>query len=339
MSSYIWKMSNFSELCKSSEKVTLCVSPLFKIGVGEAVKTCKMYLYPCGSSALCKEYVSILIECRNSVNPDAKISFSILDANLQIANETLSSVWITTADHVTKMGCSQFVRRDTLLDSNNRLLCNDTLTLVCHISLRSMDVRPVFPSELKINNDFGQLLESEKFSDLILEVEDKEFRVHKSVLAARSPTFHKIFDDASGAAVNEEQNKLKLTDIKYEVMRQILRFVYTEKVDGLTELANELLVAAHRFKLEDLKTLCEESLFKNLDVANVIDTHVLAETYDSKWLKDKTTDFIIDNAHRVINTTGYKSLADSHPRLLDELFCEMVRRKIIQPIESPVSSL
>ncbi|XP_001605492.2 speckle-type POZ protein B-like isoform X2 [Nasonia vitripennis] len=338
MSSYIWKIPNFSDLYKSSKNVSLCISPAFKIGVGQGEKRCSLYLYPFGSSARLKEYVSVYIECQNSVNSQAQISFSILDADLQIANETFSSVLMTLPGHTMRTGCSQFIKRDTLLDANSRLLSNDTLTLVCHVSLRTMDVRPVFPSEMKINSDFGHLLESEKFSDLILEVEYKELQVHKSVLAARSPTFHKMFEDASGAA-NEEQNKLKLTDIKYEVMKQILLFIYTEKVEGLTQLANELLVAAHRFKLEDLKTLCEESLFKNLDVANVIDAHVLAETYDSKWLKDKTTDFIIDNAHRVINTSGYKSLADSYPRLLDELFCEMVRRKIIQPIETPVSSL
>lgn len=175
-----------------------------------------------------------------------------------------------------------------------------------------------------MHRDLGHLLENGKFSDLIIECEGKQFNVHKNILAARSSTFAKIFEDGT---IKSHETNYKITEVRCKIMRQILQFIYTERVNIESDMAYELLIAAHRYQLQDLKLNCQEVLSENLNIGNVAHIHVLAEDNDAKWLKEKTMNFIIANAREVIDTQGYKTLTETYPQLLDEIYRETVKRQ------------
>ena len=45
------------------------------------------------------------------------------------------------------------------------------------------------------------------------------------------------------------QNRVEITDVDHEVMREMLRFIYTGKAPNLDKMADDLLAAADKVKL------------------------------------------------------------------------------------------
>ena len=50
-----------------------------------------------------------------------------------------------------------------------------------------------------------------------------------------------------------KQNRVEITDVDHEVMREMLRFIYTGKAPNLEKMADDLLAAAD--KVSDLMSI------------------------------------------------------------------------------------
>jgi hypothetical protein len=79
-------------------------------------------------------------------------------------------------------------------------------------------------------------------------------------------------------------SQAKIKDIDGEVMLEMVRFMYTGKVENIKDHAKDLLYAAEKYELKDLKKECLESLNLNLELDNVPQTLVLADRYNAKIL-------------------------------------------------------
>lgn len=98
--------------------------------------------------------------------------------------------------------------------------------------------------DCRLPEDLGSIFESQKFSDVILCVGEKvSFSVHKAILAARSPVFSAMFEHEME---EKKQNRVDITDMDAEVLREMLRFIYTGKAPFLDKLDAELLAAADK---------------------------------------------------------------------------------------------
>ncbi|XP_034510394.1 speckle-type POZ protein-like isoform X5 [Ailuropoda melanoleuca] len=93
-----------------------------------------------------------------------------------------------------------------------------------------------------------------------------------------------------------------------------------------------------KYALERLKVMCEEALCSNLSVENVADTLVLADLHSAEQLKAQAIDFInrcsvlrqlgckdgknwnSNQAADIMETSGWKSMIQSHPHLVAEAF-------------------
>ena len=159
--------------------------------------------------------------------------------------------------------------------------------------------------------DFGDLLDNSKFSDLELFVGDKVFHVHKSILATRSPVFGAMFEHDTK---ERQENRISITDMDSNVVYQMLRFIYTDKVDTekLVEFGVGLLVAADKvcvvvittihnllvslyrpqYDLKRLKALCEECLCNNLTAQNCVQMLEVANMHGAEQLKPRALDLI-----------------------------------------------
>ena len=73
---------------------------------------------------------------------------------------------------------------------------------------------------------------------------DKEFKVHKSVLSARSPVFTKMFlSDMKEAA----DNKVEIKDVEPSSFEMFLQFIYCGKIpEDLQHYAIDLFVLADK---------------------------------------------------------------------------------------------
>jgi speckle-type POZ protein len=120
--------------------------------------------------------------------------------------------------------------------------------------------------ECKLSEDLGNLFDNEKFSDVTLSVGGREFQAHKAILAgnllklelslrkvlieshfplpsARSPVFAAMFEHEME---ERKQNRVAITDVDHEVLKEMLRFIYTGKAPNLEKMADDLLAAADK---------------------------------------------------------------------------------------------
>lgn len=222
-------------------------------------------------------------------------------------------------------GFKKFIRRDFLLDESNGLLPDDKLTIFCEVSVladcvnvsgQTNSVQFRVPS-CKLSHDLGSLLECEKLSDVVLMVGTKEFRAHKAILAARSRVFAAMFEHNMK---EKRLNKVVITDVTDAVLKEMLRFIYTGKVQNLPNMADSLLAAADKYDLDRLKVMCEEALCGSLTVENAASILILADLHSAEQLKAQTLEYINTHASEVTETSSWSDLIQSHPYLVAEAF-------------------
>ncbi|KAK4491281.1 hypothetical protein RD792_002017 [Penstemon davidsonii] len=119
-------------------------------------------------------------------------------------------------------------------------------------------------------------------------------------------------------------------------LQALLHFIYydvipdvEEELAGLeaTIMTQHLLVAADRYGIERLKSLCETRLCGNIDIDTVASSLALAEQHGCIQLKSACLEFIglPENLEGVIQTDGFKNLKKNYPDVIDELLKSVAR--------------
>ncbi|XP_031225071.1 speckle-type POZ protein-like isoform X5 [Mastomys coucha] len=298
--SYMWTINNFS-FCRE-EMGEVLKSSTFSSGPNDKMKWC-LRINPKGLDDESKDYLSLyllLVSCPKS-EVRAKFKFSLLNAKRE-ETKAMESQRAYRFVQGKDWGFKKFIRRDFLLDEANGLLPDDKLTLFCEVSVVQDSVNvsghtntnTLKVPQCRLAEDLGNLWENTRFTDCCFFVRGKEFKAHKSVLAARSPVFNAMFE---------------------------------HEMEECTKYA-----------LERLKVMCEEALCSNLSVENVADTLVLADLHSAEQLKAQAIDFINrcsvlrqlgckdgknwnnNQATDIMETSGWKSMIQSHPHLVAEAF-------------------
>jgi speckle-type POZ protein len=177
------------------------------------------------------------------------------------------------------------------------------------------------PSNLR--EHLNDLIWKKQGTDVTINVAGETFEAHGWLLMARSPVFEAEL--LSAAATKEKlpggaRRRMEIKDMEPKVFKAMLQFMYTdallpeieeEEVVSMTQLG--LLVAAHRFKLERLKLMCEEMLCKRIDVNTVAITLVVAEENGCRALKAACLEFIArpENVKAVMETEGFQKIKGS----------------------------
>lgn len=245
-----------------------------------------------------KDYLSLyllLVSCNKS-EVRAKFKFSILNAKRE-ETKAMESQRAYRFVQGKDWGFKKFIRRDFLLDEANGLLPDDKLTIFCEVSVVADSVNISGQSnavqfkvpECRLSDDLGLLFESQRFSDVTLAVAGKEYQAHKAVLAARSPVFAAMFEHEME---ERKHNRVEITDVDADVLKEMLRFIYTGKSNNLEKMADDLLAAADKYALERLKVMCEEALCSGLSVENAAEVLILADLHSADQLKAQAIDFI-----------------------------------------------
>ncbi|KAL6068582.1 hypothetical protein STEG23_000396, partial [Scotinomys teguina] len=305
--SYMWTINNFS-FCREEMGEVLKSSP-FSSGPNDKMKWC-LRVNPKGLDDESKDYLSLyllLVSCPKS-EVRAKFKFSLLNAKRE-ETKAMESQRAYRFVQGKDWGFKKFIRRDFLLDEANGLLPDDKLTLFCEVSVVQDSVNvsghtntnTLKVPECRLAEDLGNLWENTRFTDCCFFVRGKEFKAHKSVLAARSPVFNAMFEHEMEEC---KKNRVEINDLDPEVFKEMMRFVYTGKAPNLDKMADNLLAAADKYALERLKVMCEEALCSSLSVENVADTLVLADLHSAEQLKAQAIDFI--NRCSVLRQLGCK---------------------------------
>ncbi|KAK8762113.1 hypothetical protein V5799_026620 [Amblyomma americanum] len=117
-------------------------------------------------------------------------------------------------------------------------------------------------TDCRLSEDLGWLLYNGSFSDVTVNVGEGAYRVHKVILASRSPVFRRMFECDM---LEKQQVEVFLADIEREVLGEMLRFMYTGQSPNADNMTETLMVAADKYGLSLLRDMCEDALIRRLN--------------------------------------------------------------------------
>ncbi|XP_036109481.1 speckle-type POZ protein-like isoform X3 [Molossus molossus] len=322
--SYMWTINNFS-FCRE-EMGEVLKSSTFSSSPNDKMKWC-LRVNPKGLDDESKDYLSLyllLVSCPKS-EVRAKFKFSLLNAKRE-ETKAMESQRAYRFVQGKDWGFKKFIRRDFLLDEANGLLPDDKLTLFCE---EDHGCIYLYMKNVSVVQDSVNISGHTNTNTLKV----PECRLAEDL--ARSPVFNAMFEHEMEES---KKNRVEINDVDPEVFKEMMRFIYTGKAPNLDRMADNLLAAADKYALERLKVMCEEALCSNLTVENVADTLVLADLHSAEQLKAQAIDFInrcsvlrqfgckdgknwnSNQATDIMETSGWKSMIQSHPHLVAEAF-------------------
>ncbi|KAJ8670229.1 hypothetical protein QAD02_001488 [Eretmocerus hayati] len=204
------------------------------------------------------------------------------------------------------------------------------ITLCGERSIRitcNLEIETVFGKcTLNHNNDggipdFEKLLDHPEFSDITLIASSESFKVNKMILMTRSPVFLAMFEHDMKEKI---EDTVTIPDIDPAVMRELLRCIYSGRVESFDRV-DELLRAADKYQVDDLKRKCLEVLCDKITVENAVELLVAADSCSDEGSKNRIILFIVDNLKEILDTSGFDSLGDSS--LLKKILRETVARR------------
>ncbi|XP_059048391.1 kelch-like ECH-associated protein 1B isoform X2 [Achroia grisella] len=142
-------------------------------------------------------------------------------------------------------------------------------------------------------SDFMKMLftmrSHQMLTDVILEVGNELFHVHKVVLAAGSPYFKAMF---TSGLKESEMSRVRLQGVCPSAMAWLVYFMYTGKVRITEVTVCQLLPAATMFQISNVIEACCAFLERQLDPSNAIGIANFAEQHGCCELRQKANTFI-----------------------------------------------
>lgn len=305
-----WEIDNFS--VDSRETGQALVSPTFSTDDG---LEWQILLFPKGSRSELnsKECLSIYLQLINESSTTVTYSFSILNSKDEKCGfYTLSAPVVIMMRH--GHGCEDI----KITGGNRSLLPNSKLTILCEITT---DPKMYNEKNNQCHNqnfiDFQKFLNNKEFSDVKFIVEGKHFHAHKAVLANRSEVFAAMFKHDMKEKL---QNTVEIVDIEYEIFEELFRYLYRGTVSIVEKNAKKLYIAADKYGLEELKTMCTRCLCHNLSIHNALAHLDFADAYGIVKLKKQTVDFVVRNVKNIEQFKGFISITDLHKDIIVAVF-------------------
>nr|XP_051196889.1 BTB/POZ and MATH domain-containing protein 1-like [Lolium perenne] len=290
--------------------------------------------YPNSFNSEHADYISLFLVLDDTVIKAVKAQHKFRFADEVKENDQAPSLTSVPIDNYTNnytsqngWGTSMFTKRAELEKSNH--LKDDSFTIRCDIVViqdyREEDFTPtvfvsVAPSDLC--QHLGDLLKTEKGADVVFEVGGETFAAHRCVLAARSPVFSaELFD---GMKEGNTAGVVRIDDMEAQVFKALLCFAYTDSLPAETKPEEEdvmyqhLLVAADRYNMDRLKSICEEKLCNYIDVGTVATILALAEQHRCEGLKKACLHFldIPANLRALLDSDDFDHLCRSCPSIM-----------------------
>lgn len=208
---------------------------------------------------------------------------------------------ITKTYHLLEVNKWQYLTTMMCNNLYEYVLHDDTLNLKFLFTIPDIKLdRSQYLNEVEFSNDFHRLLINDIFSDITIKSSDgKEYRAHKAVLACRSAVLKANFEHNTTECITN----IVESPFESEVLHDVLKFMYSNEAPKIDEIPMKLLLAADYYQLYRLKYLCEEALYRKLNLDNAIETLALANLHSADKLKQLTLEFIKDGHAKLITTT------------------------------------
>uniref|UniRef100_A0A0N5AJS4 BTB/POZ domain protein n=1 Tax=Syphacia muris TaxID=451379 RepID=A0A0N5AJS4_9BILA len=315
--SHVWAIRGFSQCdCRYLEtSVKIKESPIPNTNV-DSYLTFRIRLHPQGNKESNKDFSFFQVFC-NTNTTKYRAKFSVFNAKNEEAQTTVYNG--TQQLH----GYFEYIRRDLLI---THIQPQDELQLVLNLTINfdtvtktSQTQRPVGLPEPKFTEmarDMESFFREGRLSDFTIVASGREMRAHRAILSARSPVFAAMLEPHTEEFKN---SKVNFADIEYEVMHELLTYIYSGRSPNLSNMALDLLAAADRFQLTGLKEMADQVLRSGLTVESACRYLVFADMHNAQDLKLDALKFIAQNSASIISTDGWAELVKQDPNLVTEV--------------------
>ncbi|CAI2316814.1 unnamed protein product [Caenorhabditis sp. 36 PRJEB53466] len=177
-------------------------------------------------------------------------------------------------------------------------------------------------TELQLIEDYQRLFLQEMLTDFEINVGGRVIKAHKAVLAARSPVFnamltHHDTDEAKSSS-------MFINDMDYDVIYEMVFYIYCGRCQkDITDMATALLIAADKYRLEELKSHCEKYLVENINVENACSLLIIGDLYTAPKLRRRAVQLILARPKNVTGTPGWEDILKCHPNLITDIFSQI----------------
>ncbi|KQJ84729.1 hypothetical protein BRADI_5g22472v3 [Brachypodium distachyon] len=174
-----------------------------------------------------------------------------------------------------------------------------SFTIRCVLTVVTNESPPI-----ELPGSLERALKDGKGADVTFNVSGSAFRAHRFMLAARSPVFEaQLF----GPMAEKDMGRVEVVDVEPAIFEMMLHYIYTDSLPPCggdddeggggggaygAAVLQHLLVAADRYGIDRLKTICEEKLCESIGVETVTSTLALANQHFCERLKDACLEFM-----------------------------------------------
>jgi len=137
-----------------------------------------------------------------------------------------------------------------------------------------------------LERDMLSLLESGDNSDIVLQCEGEEIKAHRSILSARSPVLRAVLE-------LDQPCEISVEDTEPATLRQMVKYLYTGKVEQDFTDNRELMILANKYGLVELLDFTSLKLVETLNKDNALELGILGEIHNSTGLLNGSANFFL----------------------------------------------
>ncbi|KRZ02046.1 Protein maternal effect lethal 26 [Trichinella zimbabwensis] len=293
--------------------------------------TWSIKIYPKGNGENNKEFIFL---CLNRVVPlQSKVSKIGFKSRFIMRNAERKEIEMRVHPSPSHSDYVSYIKRDVLYPQilpHDIIIVTVEIDVAVEIVTTSNEDNFSYTDSIKhFINDSEAMLKSHTFSDFEIEVGGRIIPAHRCILAARSTVFAAMLTHQTHET---QMGRLVIPDFDFEVISELVRFIYTGRCRRLKELSHDLLVVADKYRVLDLKIRCERVLANSLTVENACDLLVIADRHSASYLKEKALDFMHQNVSQITTTQGWTLLLNQRQELVTEVvqsFGRVSKRKSV----------
>ncbi|XP_077968551.1 uncharacterized protein LOC144422698 [Styela clava] len=160
----------------------------------------------------------------------------------------------------------------------------------------------------RLMTSYDRFKEKGFLCDFNINVGEKSFRVHRTVLAASSEYFEAMF---SSNLKKVHDGHINMKDVDQDGILQCIEFMYKGKADLKIENIQHILHASNLLQMEELTNLCFQFLEINISPINCLSVINLAQMYDRHDIKEQAEQVVVDNFESVISSEMFPFVTKS----------------------------
>ena len=163
-----------------------------------------------------------------------------------------------------------------------------------------------------LSSDLSKIMFDEASGDFRIRCEDQEIKVHKLILSARSPVLKAMLESDT---VEKRLGVITMENVSMDVLRQMVNYIYTAKIDTNFQQIKELLVLANQYLIEGLVEDCGSLIIESVNKSNALELGLFGEEHNSKKLIQFCAEYISDNEMYSLCDDSWEKLEKS-PKLM-----------------------